>query len=166
MHFWPKNTFRLNIKTAISPYFRPGPGPLSFWIIFWMARTVPPSFVENGPKLRVLMIRHKPPTAKNRREPRKMTHCSETKFFGGGSSNGKVVAPGILVICSVDKNCNHHTKNWLFAPNIRILGLKKHIFAPSRQLEPHRSMFSTRKRCHIGFLIWWYRKFYSDSRNN
>ena len=30
-------------------------GPLSFWVIFLMVRTVPPSFVENGPKLRVLI---------------------------------------------------------------------------------------------------------------
>ena len=27
-------------------------------------------------------------------------------FFWGGS-NGKVVAPGIVVICSIDKNCDH-----------------------------------------------------------
>ena len=25
------------------------PGPLSFWVIVLMARTVPPSFLENGP---------------------------------------------------------------------------------------------------------------------
>ena len=30
------------------------PGPLSFWVIFLMTRTVPPSFVEIGPKLRVV----------------------------------------------------------------------------------------------------------------
>ena len=81
-------------------------------------------------------------------------------FFWGGS-NGKVVAPGIVVICSIDKNRDHYTKNWLLAPNIQILGSKKHIFAPSGQLEPHRSMFSTRKRCLIGILIRGYQNFYS-----
>ena len=60
---------------------------MSFWVIFLMARTVPPSFVENSPKLWVLipMIRHKPKRAKNRGEPRKMTHCWETEFFSGWS---------------------------------------------------------------------------------
>ena len=38
--------------------------------------------------------------AKNRGEPRKMTHSSETEIFWGGP-NGKVVAPGILVISPV-----------------------------------------------------------------
>ena len=47
------------------------------------------------------------------------------------------------------------------APNIQILGSKKHIFAPSGQFEPHRSMFSTRKRCLIGIPIWGYQNFYS-----
>ena len=62
------------------------------------------------------------------------------------------------MICPVDKNCDHYTKNWLFAPNIQIFGSKKYIFAPSGQLEPHRSMFSTRKMCLIGFLIRGYQK--------
>ena len=56
-------------------------------------------------------------------------------FFGGGP-NGKVVAPGILVICPVGKDCNYHTKNWLLAPNVQILGSKLHIFVPSSQFEP------------------------------
>ena len=59
MSFWvikthflgQKTTFRPNVKTPVSPSFRPGPGPLSFWVIFLMARTIPPSFVEIGPKL-------------------------------------------------------------------------------------------------------------------
>ena len=99
-------------------------------------------------------------TAKNSGEPKKMTNSLETEVFQGGP-NGKVVAPGILVICPVDKNSNYHTKNWLFAPNIQILGSKKHIFAPSGQFEPHRSMFSTRKRCLIGIPIRGYQNFYS-----
>ena len=57
---------------------------MSFWVIFLMARTIPPSFVEIGPKLRVvaLLTRQWPKTAKNRGEPQKMTHCSETFFWG------------------------------------------------------------------------------------
>ena len=45
--------------------------------------------------------------------------------------------------------------------NIQIFGSKLHIFVPSGQFEPHRSMFSTRKRCLIGSLIWGYQKFCS-----
>ena len=52
-------------------------------------------------------------------------------------------------------------KNWLLAPNIQNLGSKKHIFAPSDQFEPHRSMFSTRKRCLMGLPIQVYKNFYS-----
>ena len=43
----------------------------------------------------------------------------------------------------------------------QIFGSKKHISAPSDQLEPHRSMFSTRKRCLIGIPIRGYQNFYS-----
>ena len=35
-----------------------------------------------------------------------------------------------MVICPIDKNRDHYTKNWLLAPNIQIFGSKKHIFAP------------------------------------
>ena len=60
-----------------------------------MARTIPPSFVEIGPKLRVvaLLMWEWPKTAKNRGEPQKMTPSSETEIFFGGGSDGKVVAP-------------------------------------------------------------------------
>ena len=92
--------------------------------------------------------------------PKKWPLALKRKLFWGGL-NGKVVAPGRVVICSIDKNCDHYTKNWLLAPNIQILGSKKHIFAPSGQLEPHRSMFSTRKRCLIRIPIWGYQNFYS-----
>ena len=37
---------------------------------------------------------------------------------------------------------------------------KLHIFVPRGQLEPQRSMFSTRKRCLIGSLIYGNQKFY------
>ena len=58
---------------------------LSFWVIFLMARTVPPSFVEIGPKLRVVapLKWEWPKTAKNRGEPQKMTPSSETENFLG-----------------------------------------------------------------------------------
>ena len=71
---------------------------------FLMARTIPPSFVEIGPKLRVvaLLTRQWPKTAKNRVEPQKITPSSETEIFFGGGSNGKNVAPGIVFICSID----------------------------------------------------------------
>ena len=59
-----------------------------------------------------------------------MTHSSETEFVWDGP-NGKVVALGILVICPVDKNHDSKTKNWLWAPNIQILGSKLYIFVPS-----------------------------------
>ena len=70
-----------------------------------MARTVPPSFVDEDPKLRVLTIAkwEWPETAKNRGEPRKYPIDRKRNFFGGGP-NVKVVAPGILVIYPVDKN--------------------------------------------------------------
>ena len=69
-----------------------GPGPLSFWVIFLIARTVPPSFVEIGPKLRVvaLLTRQWPKTAKNRGEPQKMTPSSETENFLGVVPMGKL----------------------------------------------------------------------------
>ena len=65
---------------------------------------VPPSFVDPGPKLRVLIIAigEWPKMAKKLCEPRKMTHSSETEFFWSGP-NGKVV-------CPVDNNCDSKTK--------------------------------------------------------
>ena len=97
--------------------------------------------------------------------PKNEPYLGNGNFFWGGP-NGKVVAPGILVICPVNKNCDYYIKNWLFAPNIQIFGSKKHIFAPSGQLELHRSMFSTQKMCLIVFLIWRYQKFYSIPQKN
>ena len=76
---------RQNIKWKISLK------ALSFWVIFLMARTIPPSFVEIGPKLRVvaLLTRQWPKTAKNRGEPQKMTPSSETENFLGVVLMGK-----------------------------------------------------------------------------
>ena len=73
--------------------------------------------------------------------------------------NGNIVALDVFVICVVDKKLQ--SQKILFAPSIKIFGSKKHIFAPSGQLEPQWSMFSTRKRCLIGLPIWGYQKFYS-----
>ena len=72
-----------------------------------MARTVPLSFVEYDPKLRILIIVkwEWPETAKIRGEPRKMTHSSETEIFWRWSE-WECCSPGILVICPVDKNRN------------------------------------------------------------
>ena len=50
------SAFRQNVKTAVSPQFWPLLGPLSMWVIFLVAQMVPPSFVDHGPKLRVLII--------------------------------------------------------------------------------------------------------------
>ena len=86
-------------------------------------------------------------------------HCCHCWHCQGGSSI--VVAPGILVICPIDKNRDSKTENWLLAPNITL-----HIFASSGQFEPHRSMFSTRKRCLVGSLIWGYQNFYSSFPKN
>ena len=38
LFFGQKTTFRPNVKTAVSPSFRPGPGPLSLWDLknVWM----------------------------------------------------------------------------------------------------------------------------------
>merc|ERR1711978_598894 len=60
-------------------------------VIFLMARTIPPSFVEIGPKLRVvaLLTWEWPKTAKNRGEPQKMTPSSETENFLGVVLMGK-----------------------------------------------------------------------------
>ena len=59
---------------------------------FLMARTVPPSFVEIGPKLRVVALLkwEWPKTAKNRGEPQKMTPSSETEIFLGVVPMGKL----------------------------------------------------------------------------
>ena len=92
-HFSAK---RINGRCSVIPA-----GTRSVVIVghFLMAQTVPPSSVDHGPKLRVLIIGkwEWPEMAKNRGEPRKM--------------KGKVVAPGILVISPDDKNRDSKTKN-------------------------------------------------------
>ena len=53
------------------------------WVILLVARMVPPSFVDNDPKVRVLIlaIGKWPEMAKIRDEPRKMTLTSQTEIF-------------------------------------------------------------------------------------
>ena len=65
---------------------------MSFWVIFLMTQTIPPGFIENGPKSRVLIIviGEWPETAKNRDEPQKMTPSSETEIFLGVVPMGKL----------------------------------------------------------------------------
>ena len=77
-----------------------------------MVRTVPPSFVENGPKLRVLIpLKWEwPKRPKTGVTPENNPLLGNGIFLGGGP-NGKVVAPSIVVICPIDKNRDHYTKN-------------------------------------------------------
>ena len=51
----------------------------------FMAKTVPPNFLDDGPKLSVLIIANWewPEMGENRGEPRKMTPSSETEFYSG-----------------------------------------------------------------------------------
>ena len=44
------------------------------------------------------------------KDPKKWPLAQKRNFFGGGP-NGKVVTPGIVVICPIEKNRNHFTKN-------------------------------------------------------
>ena len=113
---------------------------------FFMAWTVPPSFVENGPKLRVLIpLKWEwPKTAKNRGLPRKMTPSLETEIFWGGP-NGKVVALDILVICPVDKICDYHT----FRPKYPNFWVKKVHFCSKKPIGASPiNVFNTKKVSH------------------
>ena len=119
--FGQKKTFRLNVKTTVSPF---GPDRIRrhSWS-FCDGPHISTKFCWNSPRIRVLIlvIGEWPETTKKRGEPWKMTH---------GGPNGKVVAPGILVICPVYKNRDFHTENWLFAQNIQIFGSDFDIFFP------------------------------------
>ena len=57
-----------------------------------MAQTDPPSFVDDGPKLRELIIVkwEWPETAKNRGEAQKMIHSLETDILFGVVQMGKL----------------------------------------------------------------------------
>ena len=83
MDFWQKKHFSAKRKNGRFAVIRARIGSIVI-LGQLMAWTVPPSFVENSPKLRVLIlvIGEWPETAKNRAEPQKMTHSSETEIFG------------------------------------------------------------------------------------
>ena len=100
-------------------------------------------------------------TAKKRDEPRKMTHSMETYIFLGAVRMGNLKPRVYWLYALLTKIDISKQKKSLLAPNTQIFGSKLHIFVSSGQLGTHRSMFSTRKRCLIGSLIWGYQKFYS-----
>ena len=109
------------------------------WVIFLVARTVPPSFVDYGPKLRVLIlaIGNWPVMAKNRGEPQKMTPISEMEIF-----LGEIFIWGSL-------EC---AKNWHFWPHICLSGP---LWCYARPMGA---------RCLVGFLICEYQNFYCLSK--
>ena len=83
--FWPKKHFSAKRKNG---RFSVIPAQIRSVVIVGhisMARTVPASFVNGGPKVRVLITAkwEWPETAKKRGEPRKMTHSSENGIFFG-----------------------------------------------------------------------------------
>ena len=84
MDFWPKNTLRPYVKWLF-PVIPAGTRSVVIVGHILMALTVPLSFVDHGPKLRVLILAksHKPKMAKNRGDFRKMTHSSETEILFG-----------------------------------------------------------------------------------
>ena len=77
-----------------------------------MAGTVPPSFVDHGPKLRIRMIAigDWPEMAKKTgRAPEKHPYLGNVDFFQGGNFFG--VVPGVLMICPFDQKLRFQTKN-------------------------------------------------------
>ena len=91
-HFCPENYFSAERKNGRFSIILARTESVFILGNFYMARTFPPSFVENGPKLNVLVIVkwEWPKTAKNRCEPRKMTNSSETEFCLGLVRMGKL----------------------------------------------------------------------------
>ena len=82
------------------------------------------------------------------------------KFFGGFGPMGKLL-PRIYWWYVVLQKLSFQNKKLTFGPKYPNFGVKIAHFVPSVQLEPHRSMFSTQKRCLISSLIWENLKFYS-----
>ena len=87
--FGQKKTFRLNVKTTVSPF---GPDRIRrhSWS-FCDGPHISTKFCWNSPRIRVLIlvIGEWPETTKKRGEPWKMTHTLETDFLGG--PNGKLL---------------------------------------------------------------------------
>ena len=89
---WAKNHFLAKRKTG---RFSVIPARTKSVVIlghFFMTPTVPQSFVDHGPILRVLILTNweSPEMAKVRGEPQKMTHSSETELFLGMVRIGKL----------------------------------------------------------------------------
>ena len=99
-------------------------------------------------------------TAKNSGEPQKMTHSLEAEIFSGWSE-WESCSPRHTSNMPRWQKSQLPYKKLTFCPKYPNFWVKKHIFAPSGQLEPQRSMFSTWKRCLIGIPIWGYQNFYS-----
>ena len=111
--------------------FWPSGGPLSFWVIFLMTRMVPLSFVEIGPKLRVVapLTWEWPKTAKNRCEPQKMTPSSETEFFLGWFQC-KICSPGYSGHLLYWQTSQSLYKKLTFGPKYSNFWVKKAHFHP------------------------------------
>ena len=94
--FGQKNIFWPNIKASVSPKFQQEPGPLSLWVIFLMARTVSTSFVDQGPKLRVLVLAkwEWPEMAKKPRWAQRNGPLARKRKFFSGWSEWKSCSPG------------------------------------------------------------------------
>ena len=98
-----------------------------------------------------------PKTAKNRGELQKMTSSSETEFFLGWF-RWESCSPGHSGYLLHRQKSRSQYKKLTFGPKYPNFWVKK---VPSGQLEHHRSMFLTRKRCLIGLPTWGYQNFYS-----
>merc|ERR1712004_13830 len=127
-----------------------GPGPLSFWVIFLMARTIPPSFVEIAPKLRVVapLMWEWPKTAKNRGKPQKMTPSSETEIFWGWFrwESCSLGYSGHLLHQQKLRSLN---KKLTFGPKYPNFGVKKAHFRPLRPIGASTvNVFNTKKVSH------------------
>ena len=93
---------------------------------------------------------HKPEAAKNKGEPRKMTHSSEMDIFLG-RSGWESCSPG-----QTGENRDYNTKNWLLAPIIQILGQNCTFLSLAANWSPTGQCFNTKKVPHCNALYPWY----------
>ena len=91
-HFWPKKHFSAKHKGGRFSVIPARTGSVVLLGHFFDDPDGSPSFVEIGPKLRVVapLKWEWPKTAKNRGEPQKMTPSSETENFLGVVPMGKL----------------------------------------------------------------------------
>ena len=84
--FWPKKRLSAKRKNSRFSVFPAGTRSVVIVDHFLMARTVPLSLVDDGPKLGVLVTKWEwPERAKNRGEPRKCPIARKQNFFSGWS---------------------------------------------------------------------------------